>query len=60
MLMDNNNNEEFMVIGNKRIPIHIEEIDIFQLDYYPENPRINFVLSKYGERLDQNIIEQSL
>lgn len=58
--MENNDNEKYMMIGGKRIPIRIEEIDIFQLDYYPENPRINYVLSKYGEHLDQNIIEQSL
>jgi hypothetical protein len=58
--MTNDNNSEFMMIGSKRVPIRIEEIDIFQLDYYPDNPRINYVLSKYGENLDQNTIEQSL
>lgn len=55
-----NNNDAYMMIGSKRVPIRIEEIDIFQLDYYPDNPRINYVLSKYGGHLDQNTIEQSL
>lgn len=58
--MTNDNSSEFMVIGSKRVPIRIEEIDIFQLGYYPDNPRINYVLSKYGGLLDQNTIEQSL
>ncbi len=50
----------FMTIGNKKIPVSTEEIDIFQLDYYPENPRINYVLSKYGKDLGQDLIEKSL
>lgn len=51
---------ETMMVGNKAIPIKIAEIDIFDLDYYPQNPRINYVLSKMGEGLDQKTIEESL
>ena len=51
---------ETMMIGNKAIPIKMAEIDIFDLDYYPENPRINYVLSKLGDALDQKTIEESL
>jgi hypothetical protein len=58
--MVNSDTVEYMMIGNKKIPVRTEEIDIFQLDYYPENPRINYVLSKYGDQLDQNTIEESL
>lgn len=55
-----NNKSEYMMIGNKRVTTRTEEIDIFELEYYPENPRINFILSKYGSGLDQNVIEQNL
>jgi hypothetical protein len=49
-----------IVIGNKTIPTEIREIDIFDLHYYAENPRINFILSKCGGVVDEKIIEDSL
>lgn len=58
--MNNIKSTEFMTIGNKRIPVHMEEIDIFDLDYYPQNPRINYVLSQQGGCLDQKTIEKNL
>lgn len=58
--MTNIQQAETMVIGNKEIPIKMAEIDIFDLYYYPQNPRINYILSKFGEALDQKTIEESL
>lgn len=43
--------DQNMMIGNKNVPVRTEEVDIFELDYYPQNPRINYILSKHGELL---------
>ncbi|MBI2196120.1 hypothetical protein HYU45_00745 [Candidatus Daviesbacteria bacterium] len=51
---------ENIVIGDRKIPTEIREIDIFELNYYPQNPRMNYVLSKYGDSLDQTKIEENL
>ena len=52
--------KENIMLGDKFIPTRIEEIDIYQLVYYPENPRINYILSRKGQALDQKSIEESL
>lgn len=54
--MENND----ITINGRPVKADNEILDIFTIDYYPENPRINFVLSKYGDTLDQSLIQEKL
>lgn len=58
--MANDFKGESIAIDNRNIPTRIENLDIFSLNYYPENPRINFILSKFGDGLNQDDIEKNL
>lgn len=52
--------ETITVLG-RSIPYLIKDIDIYSIEYYPENPRINYIISKNPpEKITQNFIEQEL
>src|SRR5882757_6940513 len=53
-------NEDYLTINGRKIAFESQSIDIFSIDFYPENPRINYILSKYGDGLTQQIIEEKL
>ena len=48
------------VLG-KTISYKIEDVDINEIEYYPENPRINFVISRYPKNeVTQELIHKEL
>ncbi len=49
-----------LLVGGKEIPFEIKTLDIFDLNYYPENPRINYILRQSGKVIDQKIIDDEL
>lgn len=52
--------DSITVLGRK-INYEIRDIDIHSLEYYPENPRINYIISKNPpEKVTQKFIEQEL
>lgn len=53
-------NTDNIIIDNKSVLVNVEEVNIFDLKYYRENPRINYILSKLGGNIDQETIENSL
>jgi len=53
--------ESFITIGGRKIECEIDQINIFKLQYYPENPRVNSILSQYPqEDITQDFIEKQL
>jgi hypothetical protein len=57
MIMSSGN----IVIGNRILNYEIEDLDIFSVDYYFDNPRINYIISKYpSEKINNELIEQTL
>lgn len=55
--MIKNNRNEITVIGQK-IKTNIEEIDIFKLNYWKDNPRINAIIKQKYK--DKNITDEDL
>lgn len=52
--------ESITVLG-REIYYEIKDVDIYSLEYYKENPRINYIISKYPpEKVTQELIEQEL
>lgn len=51
---------ERITVGGKDIECKICDIDIFDLEYYHENPRVNYILSRYTIPITQDIIEKEL
>jgi hypothetical protein len=52
--------ENITVLG-KTISYEIKDVDIYSIDYYPENPRINYIISKYEKnKVTQKIIHDEL
>jgi len=50
-----------IVIEGKELRYEIKELDIFEIDYYFDNPRINYVISKYPkEEVTPDLIEKAL
>lgn len=48
------------VLG-RQISYDIKNLDIHSIEYYPENPRINYIISKFPPtKITQSIIEQEL
>jgi len=48
------------VLG-REISYEIKDVDIYNLEYYPENPRINYIISRtHPEKITQEFIEQEL
>jgi len=43
------------------ISYEIKDVDIYKLEYYPENPRINYIISKFPpKQISQELIEREL
>ena len=52
--------ESITVLG-REITYEIKDVDIYSLEYYKENPRINYIVSKHPpEKVTQEFIEQEL
>jgi SHS2 domain-containing protein len=50
-----------MSVLGRKITYEIDDIDIDSLEFYPENPRIYYVISKYPpEKVTQDFIEEEL
>lgn len=50
-----------IIIDNRSIKYDIEELDIYSVDYYFDNPRINYIISKYTpEKINNELIERTL
>jgi len=48
------------VLG-RLITYEIKDVDIKKVEYYPENPRINYIISKYSKNeITQDLIEREL
>ncbi|HHT9107575.1 MAG TPA: hypothetical protein ACFYD9_02915 [Candidatus Wunengus sp. YC64] len=48
------------VLG-REISYEIKDVDIYSLEYYPENPRINYIISRtHPDKITQEFIEQEL
>ena len=52
--------KETVIIGGKEIPTEGAKLDIFELKYYPDNPRINSVVSKLPQPATQKAIEKGI
>jgi hypothetical protein len=53
--------KENIVVLGKEIPYEIRDVDIKTLEYYQENPRINYIISRHpAEKVTQEFIEQEL
>ncbi|MBD3340836.1 MAG: hypothetical protein GF353_17135, partial [Candidatus Lokiarchaeota archaeon] len=52
--------ENSITIDGKNIPCSIELRDIFELQYYVENPRIHFIISSLGKNVTQEDIEKEM
>jgi hypothetical protein len=52
---------ETITVMGREISYEIKDVDISQLEYYSENPRINYIISKHArEKITQEFIEQEL
>jgi hypothetical protein len=50
-----------IVVQGRAIPYEVENLNIYKLQYYTENPRINYVISKHpSEQVNDELIESSL
>jgi hypothetical protein len=54
------NKIENIVIENKKIQTQIKELDIFELKYFLENPRINYMMAKSINTATQDDIDKRL
>lgn len=53
--------QDHITVLGRDISYEIKNIDIYQLEYYVENPRINYILSKYpGRKNDQEFIGEKI
>lgn len=50
-----------IVVDGRNIAYELAELDIFTIDYYTENPRINYIISKYpADTITSELIEKTL
>lgn len=51
-----------ITVQGREIPFELRNLDIYQLRYYAENPRINYIISTHAHDgpVSQEVIEQSL
>jgi hypothetical protein len=50
-----------ITVKGRAIEYEIKDVDIFNLEYYKDNPRINHIISKYPpEKVTQEFIEEKL
>jgi len=53
--------KETIIVKGREISYEIKDIYIYGLEYYKENPRINYIISKHPpEKVTQEFIEQEL
>ena len=53
--------KETITVLGREITYEIKDVDIYSLEYYKENPRINYIVSKHPpEKVTQEFIEQEL
>lgn len=52
--------KNFFSIDGEDVPFEIKLLDIFDLKYYPQNPRINSILERYDGNATQEDIEQEM
>lgn len=53
--------KETIIVKGREISYEIKDVDIYSLEYYKENPRINYIVSKHPpEKVTQEFIEQEL
>jgi len=52
---------ETITVKGREISYEIKDVDIYSLEYYKDNPRINYIVSKHPpEKVTQEFIEQEL
>lgn len=49
-----------IVVNNRAIPFVVARLDINKVNYYAENPRINYLVSTHEGPVTQTVIEQKL
>lgn len=52
--------ENTLSVQGRQIPYEIKSLNILELRYYAENPRINYIISTHDGEVTQDIIEQKL
>jgi hypothetical protein len=53
--------KESIVVLGRKIFYEIKDVDINELEYYPDNPRINYIISRHPpKKITQEFIEQEL
>ena len=52
--------ENTLSVRGRQIPYELKELNIHDLRYYPDNPRINYIISTHDGEVTQEIIEQKL
>lgn len=52
--------ENTISIQGREIPVSLSRIDINQLRFYPDNPRINYIISTHDGEVTQEVIEAKL
>jgi len=53
-------NESYIYLSGKEIPVEYKKVDINELKYYPENPRILSILIQKSKKIDDELIEKEL
>lgn len=52
--------ENSLSVQGRQIPYELKKLSIYDLRYYPDNPRINYIISTHDGEVTQEIIEQKL
>lgn len=52
--------ENTLSVQGRQIPYELKQLSIYDLRYYPDNPRINYIISTHDGEITQDIIEQKL
>lgn len=53
--------EKYLTIDGRSFRFEVKELDIYSIDYYYDNPRINYIISKYPpDKVTSQLIEDSL
>jgi len=47
-------------VQGRQIPYEIKKLSIYDLRYYPDNPRISYIISTHDGKVTQELIEQKL
>lgn len=52
--------ETYITIAQEKVPVSYENRDIFELRFYPENPRIASIISKHRDKVNDDFIDKEL